>query len=181
MSEKELNKYGEAAAAFKRALELDPDNSSYYERLYSLYDAMRLEEAADSLAMEMAVRFPRKFRTPYLLMRLGNRAWLTEHNDSLALRYYEEALAIDGEYPAALYGKAEVSRDMHESNEPVFLTRNGVGDMVVMSMEAYEDRAFDSRVADAILEAEQQARLSGESYSIDETLALLRGKQEPVA
>ena len=52
----ELNKYGEAAAAFKRALELDPDNSSYYERLYSLYDAMRLEEAADSLAMEMFER-----------------------------------------------------------------------------------------------------------------------------
>lgn len=76
---------------------------------------------------------------------------------------------------------AEVSRDVHESNEPVFLTRNGVGDMVVMSMETYENRAFDSRVADAILEAEQQARLSGESYSIDETLALLRGKQEPVA
>jgi len=76
---------------------------------------------------------------------------------------------------------AEVSRDVHESNEPVFLTRNGVGDMVVMSMEAYEDRAFDSRVADAILEAEQQARLSGESYSIDETLALLRGEQESVA
>lgn len=76
---------------------------------------------------------------------------------------------------------AEVSRDVHESNEPVFLTRNGVGEMVVMSMEAYEDRAFDSRVADAILEAEQQARLSGESYSIDETLALLRGKQESVA
>lgn len=52
---------------------------------------------------------------------------------------------------------AEVSRDVHESNEPVFLTRNGVGDMVVMSMETYENRAFDSRVTDAILEAEQQA------------------------
>ena len=76
---------------------------------------------------------------------------------------------------------AEVSRDMHESNAPVFLTRNGVGDMVVMSMETYENRAFDSRVTDAILEAEQQARLSGESYSIDETLALLRGEQESVA
>ncbi len=76
---------------------------------------------------------------------------------------------------------AEVSRDVHESNEPVFLTRNGVGDMVVMSMETYENRAFDSRVTDAILEAEQQARLSGESYSIDETLALLRGEQESVA
>ena len=76
---------------------------------------------------------------------------------------------------------AEVSRDVHESNEPVFLTRNGVGDMVVMSMETYENRGFDSRVTDAILEAEQQARLSGESYSIDETLALLRGEQESVA
>lgn len=62
-----------------------------------------------------------------------------------------------------------------------FLARSGMGDMVVMSMEAYENCAFDSRVTDAILEAEQQARLSGESYSIDETLALLRGKQESMA
>ena len=76
---------------------------------------------------------------------------------------------------------AEVSRDVHESNEPVFLARSGMGDMVVMSMEAYENRAFDSRVTDAILEAEQRARLSGERYSIDETLALLRGKQESMA
>ena len=41
---------------------------------------------------------------------------------------------------------AEISRDVHESGEPVFLTKNGVGDMVVMSMETYEALEFDSRV-----------------------------------
>ena len=34
---------------------------------------------------------------------------------------------------------AEVSREVHEHNEPVFFTKNGCGDMVVMSMEAYEN------------------------------------------
>lgn len=29
---------------------------------------------------------------------------------------------------------AEVSREVHEHNEPVFFTKNGYGDMVVMSM-----------------------------------------------
>ena len=31
---------------------------------------------------------------------------------------------------------AEISRTVHESNEPVFLTKNGFGDMVVLSSEA---------------------------------------------
>jgi len=33
---------------------------------------------------------------------------------------------------------ADISRIVHETSEPVFLTKNGYGDMVVMSMEAYE-------------------------------------------
>jgi prevent-host-death family protein len=33
---------------------------------------------------------------------------------------------------------SEISRQALETNEPVYLTRNGRGDMVVMSMEAYE-------------------------------------------
>lgn len=33
---------------------------------------------------------------------------------------------------------AEISRTVHESPEPVFLTKNGYGDMVVMSVELYE-------------------------------------------
>ena len=33
---------------------------------------------------------------------------------------------------------ADISRTVHETGEPVFLTKNGYGDMVVLSMEAYE-------------------------------------------
>jgi prevent-host-death family protein len=32
---------------------------------------------------------------------------------------------------------AEISRIVHETAEPVFLTQNGYGDMVVVSVEAY--------------------------------------------
>ena len=33
---------------------------------------------------------------------------------------------------------AEISRIVHNSDEPVFLTKNGYGDMVVMSVELFE-------------------------------------------
>ena len=33
---------------------------------------------------------------------------------------------------------AEISRVVHQSEEPVILTKNGYGDMVIMSMEIYE-------------------------------------------
>ena len=32
----------------------------------------------------------------------------------------------------------EISKACHEGNEPVFITKNGEGDMVVMSLMAYE-------------------------------------------
>ena len=41
---------------------------------------------------------------------------------------------------------ADISRTVHETAQPVFLTRNGYGDMVVMSMEAYENLQFESQV-----------------------------------
>ena len=34
----------------------------------------------------------------------------------------------------------DISDFCHTSREPVFITRNGVGDMVVMSVEAYEQQ-----------------------------------------
>ena len=40
-----------------------------------------------------------------------------------------------------LKNTAEISAMCHQSNDPVFITKNGYGDMVIMSMEAYE-RAF---------------------------------------
>ena len=33
---------------------------------------------------------------------------------------------------------ADISKTVHETAQPVFLTKNGYGDMVIMSMETYE-------------------------------------------
>ena len=41
---------------------------------------------------------------------------------------------------------AEISKIVHETSEPVFLTKNGYGDMVVMSIEAYERKLFESEI-----------------------------------
>jgi PHD/YefM family antitoxin component YafN of YafNO toxin-antitoxin module len=43
--------------------------------------------------------------------------------------------------------------------EPVFLTKNGYDDMVVvMSMEAYEDKLFDSEIYEKLKMAELEAK-----------------------
>ena len=104
-----LGRYTEAALDFELAIQRDPSNSSYYEELYAAYSYMGKEAAADSLHLEMARLFPRKYRTPYILTKLGEHAWLEDRNDSLAMRYFKEALAVEEEYPPALYAKAELS------------------------------------------------------------------------
>ena len=39
-----------------------------------------------------------------------------------------------------LKNTSEISELCHAAGEPIFVTKNGYGDMVVMSMEAYEKR-----------------------------------------
>ena len=51
---------------------------------------------------------------------------------------------------------------------PVFLTRNGEGDMVIMDMETYSRREEDLETAERLL-AVERARLAGtRDYPIDE-------------
>ena len=38
---------------------------------------------------------------------------------------------------------ADISKTVHETAKPVFLTKNGYGDMVVMSIEAFESLQFE--------------------------------------
>jgi len=71
---------------------------------------------------------------------------------------------------------AEISRIVHETGEPVFLTKNGYGDMVVMSMEAYERRLFDSEVYFRLREAEWEAKTTDRRYSHEEVFDRLREK-----
>ena len=69
---------------------------------------------------------------------------------------------------------AEISKTVHETAQPVFLTKNGYGDMVVLSMEAFENLQFESEVYAKLLEAEREAEHSDKTYSTKEVLQALR-------
>jgi len=69
---------------------------------------------------------------------------------------------------------AEISRIVHETSEPVFLTKNGYGDMVVMSFEAYEKLQFESEVYFKLKEAELQAKQTNQRFSHKEVFDSLR-------
>lgn len=65
---------------------------------------------------------------------------------------------------------ADISKAVHETAQPVFLTKNGYGDMVVLSMEAYENLQFESEVYFKLKEAEREAELTGQRYSSRDVL-----------
>ena len=62
----------------------------------------------------------------------------------------------------------DISSLAHQTQEPIFITKNGEGDLVVMSVEAYEERDKVLKHREAVLEAEL-TRLSGEpTFTIEE-------------
>ena len=69
---------------------------------------------------------------------------------------------------------AEITRDVQSSKEPVFLTKNGVGTIVVMSMECYEERQYESDVYNKLREAEIQAAQPTKRLSHEEVMAAAR-------
>lgn len=71
---------------------------------------------------------------------------------------------------------ADISRTVHETSQPVFLTKNGFGDMVVLSMEAYENLQFESEVYFKLQEAEKEAELNNKRYFPKEVLSSIKGE-----
>ena len=69
-----------------------------------------------------------------------------------------------------------VSNLAHETREPIFITKNGEGDLVVMSTEAFEERESSLRERMRILEAEARRLQGEESFTTDEVRAMLREK-----
>ncbi|HZK72131.1 MAG TPA: type II toxin-antitoxin system prevent-host-death family antitoxin [Clostridia bacterium] len=68
----------------------------------------------------------------------------------------------------------DISKIVHETTEPIFLTKNGYGDMVVMSIEAYEHKLFDSEIYFKLKEAELEAKSTNVRYSHEEVFSDLR-------
>lgn len=69
-----------------------------------------------------------------------------------------------------------IAKLAHEKAEPVYITRNGEGDLVVMSIEAFEKREHILDLREKLLFAQEQ-RLTGEAtISLDEAHKRLKEK-----
>jgi PHD/YefM family antitoxin component YafN of YafNO toxin-antitoxin module len=74
-----------------------------------------------------------------------------------------------------LKNTAEISNLCHETREPVYITKNGYGDMVIMSMETYEKSMFLQDVYRKIEEGEADIA-AGRTIDAWESLKKLREK-----
>ncbi|EGW37665.1 type II toxin-antitoxin system prevent-host-death family antitoxin [Desulfosporosinus sp. OT] len=69
----------------------------------------------------------------------------------------------------------EITKICKERSEPVYLTKNGEGELVVMSIAAFERREAMLILRTKLLEAEQQ-RLSGApTYTTDDVRKYIKG------
>jgi prevent-host-death family protein len=74
-----------------------------------------------------------------------------------------------------LKNTAEVSELCHTTDEPVYITKNGYGDMVIMSIETFEDTASRLKMYQDLLISEQQIK-KGEVKDAKESLSTVREK-----
>lgn len=69
---------------------------------------------------------------------------------------------------------ATISKLAKETKEPIYITKNGEGDMVLMSIDAFEKREQILELRERVLQAEQE-RLNGEkTMSVSEARKALR-------
>lgn len=75
-----------------------------------------------------------------------------------------------------LRNTTEISNLCHARKEPIFITKNGYGDMVIMSMDTYDSLLELSAADAAIAQAEAELEEGGALYDAREQLAALRRK-----
>ncbi|WP_314794523.1 type II toxin-antitoxin system Phd/YefM family antitoxin [Eggerthia catenaformis] len=75
-----------------------------------------------------------------------------------------------------LRNTTEISELCHAKHEPLFITKNGYGDLVVMSIETYEKILETVQIDTAINEAEKEFASGREQLDARDALSSLRRK-----
>lgn len=70
----------------------------------------------------------------------------------------------------------EISEICHAKKEPVFITKNGYGDLVVMSIETYEQIVENAQLDDVIADAEAECQNEEELLDAKTVLSSMRRK-----
>ena len=133
------NKIKEAIAVYEDLLELYPKKSAVYYSLINLYLGSQETDSARKIlqkieaaqgkseavamtyfniyrmeqnwegALEYLVEFDKEFQSPRIESIIGDML-ADRFKDSLAIEYYNKALAMDQQFAPAMYGRAEVYR-----------------------------------------------------------------------
>lgn len=69
---------------------------------------------------------------------------------------------------------ASISQIAKETKEPIYITKNGEGDLVLMSIDAFEQREELLKLRAKVLQAEQERLEGAETLSISEARKRLR-------
>ncbi len=75
-----------------------------------------------------------------------------------------------------LRNTSEISELAHKQQEPIFITKNGYSDLVVMSAELYDRFAQINRIDQAIYESEKEVEEGAEPILLDSAMERLNQK-----
>ena len=75
---------------------------------------------------------------------------------------------------------AAIANLAKETKQPVYLTKNGEGDAVLLSIEAYEAREQMLDLRESILQAETELLAGAPTYSLDEVRQKLKERRANV-
>jgi prevent-host-death family protein len=73
-----------------------------------------------------------------------------------------------------------ISNMAKETKEPIYITKNGEGDLVLMSIEAFERREQILQLRAKVLQAEQERLDGAETVSVSEARKRLRERADGI-
>lgn len=112
-------KLPEAEARMRAAVQADSTNVWYQDYLASILLSEGKNVEGGRIYLDLMEKYPAKYTNAYTLTLLGNSN-LSQYRDSLALKNFEDALAISPDYVPAILGQGEAYRMM--GNYPGFFT-----------------------------------------------------------
>ena len=68
----------------------------------------------------------------------------------------------------------EIAEMCRKTEEPVFLTKNGEGDLVVMDIETYNRREKMLKLREELLAVQEDRIRGSKGYSVDEVTVMMR-------
>ncbi len=77
-------------------------------------------------------------------------------------------------------GYSEISNLAKKTKEPIYITKNGEGDLVVMNIDAFERREQMLQLRAKVLQAEQERIEGAETISVSEARKRLRERLNDV-